>query len=122
MQQSGIIGEKGTLNDKRARSVYSDIVAPELGRLETKVMEAKRDLVKTPLSSALGVTASIGIGVYSGLMPLELAAIAAPLGLGKIIYDVVTGTSSLIDVEKAIRTERFYFLWKINHSASHRRH
>ena len=119
---SAIVGEKETLSDKRARSVYSDIVAPELGRLETKIMEAKRDLVKTPLSSALGVTAAIGIGVYSGLMPLELAAITAPLGLGKIIYDVVTGTSSLVDVEKAIRTERFYFLWKISHSASHRRH
>lgn len=120
---AAVVGEREALSDRHARSVYSDILAPELGRLETKIAEAKRDLVKTPILSALGITATIGIGMYSGLMPSELIAIAKPLGLGKIIYDVIQSTLSMSDIEKEIRTERFYFLWKINHStSSHRRH
>lgn len=119
---AAVVNEGETLSDRRARAVYSDILAPELGRLEKSVAEAKRDLVKTPIATALGTTAAIGVGIYSGMLAAELLAVAKALGLGKISYDTVKSMFLLGDVWKPIRKERFYFLWKVRHSASYRRH
>lgn len=107
--------QKGSLTERDAQSLYADVIAPELATLDRKVKEAKRDLVKTPLVTAVSAAAMITFGVYSGMVPAELSQIASALGLAKIAYDTVNKAGELLDVEKSIRPERFYFLWKVKH-------
>ena len=108
--------EKQSFSIESARSIYSDIISPELSKLEQKVKEAKRDLVKHPLASAVGVMAALGIGLYTGMVPAEWIPAAKALGLGKIAYDTASSSTKLADTKKDIRQEEFYYLWRVFHS------
>ena len=103
----------GNMSEHEARILYSDIIAPELAKLDRKVSEAKRDLVKAPLASAAGAVAMIAFGVYSGMVPAELRQIAGALGLAKVVYDTASKAVDLSDTKKSIRPESYYFLWKV---------
>ncbi len=98
-----------------AKNLYADIIAPEIARLDKKVSEAKRDLVMKPLASAVGTVAVIAFGAYAGMMPTELSQLASLLGLTKTVYDTATKTAELADVNKAIRPEDYYYIWKVKH-------
>jgi len=105
--------ESFTVHD--AKNLYADIIAPEIARLDKKVSEAKRDLVMKPLASAVGTVAVIAFGAYAGMMPTELSQLASLLGLTKTVYDTATKTAELADVNKAIRPEDYYYIWKVKH-------
>jgi hypothetical protein len=100
-----------------ARAIYSDIIAPELARLDQIIAEAKRDLIKAPLAAVVGTAAIISFGVYSGMVPAELTAVASALGLTKTIYDTASQLVNLADVKSRIRPEKFYFLWRVMHAS-----
>jgi len=108
--------EKQDFTIESARSIYSDIISPELSKLDQKVKEAKRDLIKHPLASAAGVMAALGVGLYTGMVPAELIPAAKALGLGKVAFDTASSTTKLADTKKDIRQEDFYYLWRVFHS------
>jgi hypothetical protein len=112
-----VTAQKSSFTERDARSIYSDVIAPEIARLDQKVREAKRDLVKVPVTSAIATVAVIIFGLYSGMVPSELKEIASILGLTKVMYDTVSKTVEYVDAEKSIRPEKFYFLWKVKHQA-----
>ena len=119
----GAVVEEGeSLSDKIAKNVYADILRPELAKLDIKVKEAKKDLIRAPIASTVGISAAIGVGLYAGLLPTELQVVAGALGLSKVSYDIGRNIVLSSDVSKTIRSERFYFLWKISHAASYRGH
>jgi hypothetical protein len=105
--------QKDSFSVSDARSLYADIIEPEVARLNKKVKEAKRDLIISPLRSLVASFATISFGVFTGLMPADIAQIASAIGLSKVIYDSVSKAVELSDINKSIRQEQYYFLWKI---------
>lgn len=101
----------------QARELFSDVIQPELSRLNLKVNEAKKSLITKPLTSAIGVVATLGIGMYTGMLSAELAAAANALGITKISYDAITGFSKDLDTGKEIKQEDYYFLWRVKNLA-----
>lgn len=101
---------------KDAKELYTDVISPELTRLNQKVTEAKRSLIKEPLVSAAATTATIIFGLYTGLIPAELRTAAEALGVTKIVGDMVGQVVKNSDVTKSIRPEKFYYLWKVQHA------
>jgi hypothetical protein len=111
-----VLAQRSKSTPQDARSIYVDLIAPELARLDQSVAAAKRDLIKVPLAAAAGTAAIIAFGIYSGMVPTELAKIAGALGLAKVVYDTATQVVNLSDVEKSVRPEKFYFPWKVKHA------
>jgi hypothetical protein len=107
--------QKARFTMQDAKNLYADIIAPEISKLERKVSEAKRDLVMKPLTSAAGTIAVIAFGAYAGMIPAELSQLATLLGLTKTVYDTVSKTAELADVNKTIRPEEYYYIWKVKH-------
>ncbi len=116
-----IVSQRGSFTERDARALYSDIIAPEIAKLDQRVKEAKRDLIKAPLASAAGTTAMIAFGLYSGMVPAELKQIATALGLAKVAYDTASKVVDLADTQKLIWPERFYFLWRVKNIARKQR-
>ena len=108
---SGAMGS-GHRSRRDLDAVYRDVLHPELARLQGRVREAKRDLILKPLSAAVGVTAAVTVGVYSGLLGGPIADIAQALGLTKVLGDTVTEAVRATDVRKSVRSEEMYFLWR----------
>lgn len=116
------LGSAETLSAKDAKTLFADTIQPELSRLNQSVRKAKRDLVTQPLASAAAITAVIGLGATTGMLPTELMVLGKALGLGKVTYDAVRSAIALGDTRKSIRTEPYYYLWKVQRSTSNSQH
>jgi hypothetical protein len=101
------------LSAKMAKDLYADVIQPELGRLDRRLREGRRNPIRAAARSALGWTAVLSFGFYTGLVPSELAAAAKALGLTKIAADLVNQASTALAAERDIRQESFYFLWRV---------
>jgi hypothetical protein len=102
-----------SFSERFAKGIYSDIISPQLAKLDLKVTSAKRDLVKSSRRKTLAWAGAISFGIYAGFMPTELAAAATALGLSKIVADLLETVMIKSDGMEAIRNEEMYFLWKV---------
>jgi hypothetical protein len=101
-----------SMREQDARAVYSDIIAPELARLDQKVAEGKRDLIRHTSRTTAAWVAAISFGSYTGFLPAGVVAAASALGLTKVVADLVKASLDKSDQESALRSEEMYFLWK----------
>jgi hypothetical protein len=99
--------------EKHAQSIYADIIEPSLAHLDTKVKKAKRDLISKPLRSLTGVVGVISFGLLTGLVSSDISQIVKVLGLFKFGTDFIKDTMALGDDDKNIKSDHFYFLWKV---------
>jgi hypothetical protein len=109
---------KKSFTEKEAKELYHDIIAPEISGLENKMKKASKDLINDSLRSAVGIVGSISFGMYSGILPPNWMAIAKTAGLLKFGGDFIKGIMSLGDGRNEIKTEDYYFLWKLRRLAS----
>lgn len=101
------------LTERDARSIYSDVIAPGLSRLDGAMKSARRDLLKDLGRSMGGWVAAISFGMYTGLLPDQLALAAKALGLVKVLADGVGTAVKAASAEDTIRKDDLYFLWKV---------
>ena len=106
-------GWNESFTDQNATEIYSDIIMPQLARLDLKVKSAKRDLVKTSYRKSLAWVATLSFGIYSGFIPSNLAAAATALGFTKVAADFLEMAMNKGDIEESIRNDDMYFLWKV---------
>ena len=101
------------LNEREAKKIYSDIIAPKLAKLDKKVNEAKRDITKSLFSSLVAGIGIIAFGQYSGFLTNDLIKIAEFLGISKVFQDTASNAKDYFDSQRNIRSDNFYFLWKV---------
>ena len=109
-----------SFTERDARAIYADVLAPDLARLDRAVKSARKDVVKEVGRSVVGWTAAISFGMYTGLLPAQLALAGKALGLTKVLADVATGAGRLLSPEDAVHKEDLFFLWKIRHLSQER--
>jgi len=105
--------QRADFTERDARAIYSDVMAPELARLDRAVKTARRDVVKDTARSVGGWSAAISFGMYTGLLPAQLLLAAKALGLTKVLADIGGAAGKLISREDAIQKEDLFFLWKV---------
>ncbi len=110
--------ERSGLTERDARTIYSDLIAPQLSRLDARVKQGQRGLIKMSRRKAIAWSAAISFGAYTGLGPAGLAAAAAALGLTKILAEFAEKAMSQSDTEESIAHEDMYFLWKVRQLSS----
>jgi len=104
-------GDKFTERD--AAQLYSDVLAPELSKLNQQVSAAQKRLRKTAITKASAWAGVIGFGSYMGLVPSDLIAAAQALGLTKIAADILEAFGAENSAKDVVRSEDMYFLWKL---------
>jgi hypothetical protein len=109
---------KEKLSEQDAKSIYSDIIAPGLARLDKSVEASKKDLIASVIRSGTGALGAITFGLYTGIIPYEIAGIAKALGFVKFASDIIQKVMSLGDGEKTVQQEDLYFLWKVKQKAN----
>jgi hypothetical protein len=105
---------RGTsFSEKEARELYSDVIAPRLAALERGIKTAKRDLIGQTSRTILAVAGAISFGLYTGLIPSELAEMAKVLGVTKVGADILEKILQLGNYRQGIQNDSLYFLWKV---------
>jgi hypothetical protein len=117
----GVQAQRANLTESDARAIYSDVIAPELARLDRAIRTARRDLLKN-LGRSVGAWAgAITFGMYTGLLPDQLMGAAKVLGLTKILADIGEAAAKLVSPRDVIKKEDLYFLWRIRQISHQRR-
>ena len=101
------------LSNKSAKQLYSDVIAPELARMDENVKAAKRDLVSSAFRTSIATVGAISFGIYTGLLPTELVKLAELIGVTNVGSDILQKVMALGDAEKTIRNNDLFYLWKV---------
>jgi hypothetical protein len=98
---------------KKIKQVFSDVVKPELHKIDLAMKSARKILVRDAIVDGAVAAGFVTVGLFSGILPLNIGAVIAGLGgyhfadrLGKKI-----GTLGLEPAE--VRSNNYYFLWKV---------
>jgi hypothetical protein len=105
--------QKGNFTKKDAKAIYSEYLEPQLIRIDQKVKQAKRHLIKGVGVKVLSYASAISLGIYTGFLQRDLVSIASALGLANILAELTQGVLNDSDTEEPIRNESMYFLWKV---------
>jgi hypothetical protein len=111
------LAKRNRFTERDAKSVYADIIAPDLARLDRAVKNAKRDLSKGIFHSAAAWVGAISFGIYSGILPTQLIPLANSIGLAGFVKDTLQKGASLLNRDDGIRNEQMYFLWRVKERA-----
>ena len=88
--------QRSNFSERDARLIYTDVVAPELARLDRAVKTARRETLKDVGRSIAGWSAAISFGMYTGLLPEQLLLAAKALGLTKVLADIGAAIGRLV--------------------------
>ena len=120
-----MVGLEGELRSKGdeitaevARSIYEDLVFPELDKLEAKVNSIKRDLRSSAARRLAIVSTFAVIGFASGLLPGQVGALLEVVGACEVAETAVDLWKS-VGVPEAVRQDPFYILWNIRRYREH---
>lgn len=115
----------GAVHDQRegftesdARAIYGDIIAPRLALLDAKVKTARKGLLKSAGKKSVTWAGIIGFGMFSGIVPAEVAQAVSAFGLANIGADIVGKILGIGEVKEQFRSENMYFLWRVREMAS----
>ena len=100
-------------NERDAKAIYSDIIAPKLAGLDRTVKAARRTLIKDTIRETGAWVGAISFGIYLGIIPAQLIEAAKLLGMTKLLAEFLKTTLSRGDVTGNIRNEDLCFLWKV---------
>jgi len=109
--------QKTNFSEDDANAIYQDILRPRLANLNQKVKTARKSLAKSSATKILAWTGAITFGLYTGLLPTELAGLAKALGITKVLAELTENIASQRKIEKVIKNEDLYFLWKVKREA-----
>ncbi len=105
--------QKGSFTKKDAVAIYGEYLEPQLVRIDQKVKQAKRHLIKGAGVKVFSYASAISLGIYTGFLQKDLASIASTLGLANILAELTQSVLNDSDTEESIRNESMYFLWKV---------
>ena len=108
---------QGDFTARDAQALYSDVIAPKLTALDSKVKSARKKLLKDTGLNIFAWVGAISFGIYAGFVPADLVAAAQALGLTKVVAELLKLTFDRTDVTKDIRNEDMYFLWRVRRAA-----
>ena len=103
----------GALTPSEARSIYGDVIAPGLAKLDQTIKTARKNTLKKIGDRAFGWTAAISFGMYAGLLPDQLKVAAIALGLVKVGAEAIGSIAGTRSLDSMIRNENLFFLWKV---------
>ncbi|MPN01355.1 hypothetical protein SDC9_148564 [bioreactor metagenome] len=99
-------------NQKMIAELQRDVIAPEIHKMEQTIKLNKKALIKNSSRNIALATTGITVGVFSGIFPLDYAALLGVIGglpfIGKCITDLIDAFS-----DEVIKSNNFYFLWKL---------
>ncbi|MBZ5612527.1 MAG: hypothetical protein LAO23_00860 [Acidobacteriia bacterium] len=109
--------QKSEFTERDARLLYSEVIAPRLASLELRIKSAKRDLITSAYRPIVGWVGAMSFGIYSGLIPAQLAGLATAVGFTQAASNILQKAMALGDCEQQARTNDLYFLWKVQRKA-----
>lgn len=105
--------EKEKLTEKEAKSISGDVLQPELARLRIQASAIRRAGVRKAVAKAAASFAAVGLGVYGGLLPSDLAGLLKVAGGVGLLSQIGEAIGLIERNPQEIKNHELYFLLKL---------
>jgi hypothetical protein len=103
----------GKLNTMEAKELYSDVLEPEILKLEQQATTERKSALRKSVIDA-GMTAGvIAFGAYTGLLPTHLTELCAAVGGVKLATDLAKAVAAIQRNPNEVRNSNLYFLLRL---------
>lgn len=111
-KMNAILDEFEKLDRKAIMDIQRDLIIPELDAMEQTIYRNKKALIKSVAQDVLLLGGGLGIGVFSGMLPIDYSALVGIIGGMSAIANVVDKTRNSFS-KNEIKSNSFYFLYKL---------
>lgn len=111
-KMNAILDKFDTLDRKALIDVQRDIIVPELDAMEQVIHRNKQALIKSVVQDVLLIGGGIGLGVFSGMLPIDYSALVGVVGGMSAISNVADKMRGVFSKDE-IKANSFYFLYEL---------
>lgn len=104
--------QQKTISAEDAKQIYSDVMYPEIKKLNNKVNAIRKSSLTKSLKRLAIATGALTFGLCSNFITPSFQSALYGLGL-MAVYDSAKSISNAVRPDKEIRNDNFYFLWKV---------
>lgn len=97
----------------KIKQALSDVINPELHKIEKKISDSKKLLFKDLGKDVVVGSLFVGVSMFSGIIPPNLAEIVYSLGGIQYANQLSSKISDNMKNMKDVKENEFYFLWKL---------
>lgn len=111
-KMNSILNTYDKLDRKTILDIQKDIILPELDTMEQVIYRNKKALIKSAAQDILLMGGGIGIGVFSGMLPIDYSAVVGIVGGLSAISSVAEKARKCFSNDE-IKSNNFYFLYEL---------
>ncbi len=100
-------------NPAEVEEAFRDTVRPELIKLDINVKESRRSIGKNLTRNISVAGGIIGIGVISGLLPIDITQLIPAAGVCGVTQTAINSLTDSIVKPNSLRENPYYFLYKV---------
>jgi len=104
---------KKGVEEEELKSLFESEICPELNKIDLLFKENKKSAKHSFMRKAIVGTASISIGLFSGLLFPTVGSALSALGGFTFLNALSEDLSKSLQIPKEIKTSKYYFLWKV---------
>lgn len=111
-KMNSILSTYDKLDRERISSIQKDVIRPELDAMEQVLYRNKKSLLQSTAQDLLLFGGSIGIGLFTGLIPVDYSTVVGMIGGISAISNVIDKAKKGFTKEE-IKSNSFYFLYEL---------
>ena len=108
-KMNSILSEYDKLDRKRMSEIQKDVIRPELDAMEQTLCKNKKSLIQSTAQDLVLVGGSIGIGIFTGLLPVDYSAVVGMIGGISSISNILDKAKKSFTTKEEIKSNSFYF-------------
>jgi hypothetical protein len=103
-----------------AKEIYLDLLKPQLDGLLVQTKNIRRAQLKKGLLKVAATSVVIGVGIYSGILPSQLADLCKAIGGFSVAKDLAETLGAIERNPGEIRNHNLYFLLRLKQESQRR--
>jgi hypothetical protein len=106
-------GKGRSVSDAEAKDIYLDVLKPKLDALQAQASNLRKSQLKRSLLKVAASSALIGLGIYGGVLPSQLADLVKAIGGFSVAKDLAETLGAIEKNPAEIRNHNLYFLLRL---------
>lgn len=101
------------LSSKELREAFKDEIQPRIDQMNQSIKNNRRKIIKNSIHSLVTGTSMVGIGLFSGMLPVQVGITLAGLGIYHHGSKLTQELSNIINQNHENGEDKYFFLWKM---------
>jgi hypothetical protein len=114
------VGTGKSVGEAEAKEIYLDVLKPTLDALQVQATNIRKNQFKKGILKAAASSVLIGLGIYGGVLPSQLADLVKAIGGFSVAKDLAETFGAIEKNPTEVRNHNLYFLLRLKQEGAQR--